>query len=133
MVTLITPAYAHIQQAPCTSAGAFLTMIVGAIGVHVPAITGTQGIGVSTPNAAAVAAATVGFAIDMHMPKGIMLTHGLQSMILAAGKLPAKVPLIGGTSRADGAIPNEHLQSAPLTTSCGICYIIVYVFTNCTM
>jgi hypothetical protein len=35
-----------------------------------------QGIGVKTPSAAAVAAATVGFANDVHMPKGIMLTIG---------------------------------------------------------
>jgi hypothetical protein len=36
-----------------------------------------HGIGVSTPMAAAVAAATAGFAGDMHMPNGMMLTMGL--------------------------------------------------------
>ena len=35
-----------------------------------------QGIGVSTPRAAAVAAATVGFAIELHIPNGMMFTIG---------------------------------------------------------
>ena len=45
----------------------------GAVGVHVPAGIRTQGWGVSTPMAAAVAAATCGFARDVHIPKGVML------------------------------------------------------------
>lgn len=40
-------------------------------------ITGTQGMGVSTPSAAAVAEATVGLARDKHMPKGGMLANGI--------------------------------------------------------
>ena len=48
-------------------------------------VTGTQGIGVSTPNAAAVAEATVGLAIDVHIPKGGMFVVGMKSMMLAAG------------------------------------------------
>jgi hypothetical protein len=36
-----------------------------------------HGMGVSTPKAAAVAAATEGFAGDMHMPKGMMFTKGM--------------------------------------------------------
>ena len=47
-------------------------------------VTGTQGIGVSTPIAAAVAAATSGLACDMHMPKGGMFSIGAKSMIVAA-------------------------------------------------
>ena len=48
-------------------------------------VTGIQGMGVSTPNAAAVAAATVGFAGEVHMPKGMIFMNGLLSMILAIG------------------------------------------------
>jgi hypothetical protein len=36
-----------------------------------------QGMGVRTPIAAAVAAATIGFAGDMHMPNGIIFTIGM--------------------------------------------------------
>ena len=40
------------------------------------AVTGTQGIGVSVPIAAAVADATVGLAVDMHMPNVGMFVSG---------------------------------------------------------
>ena len=46
--------------------------------------TGMHGCGVSTPNAAAVAAATCGLAMLMHIPNGIMLTIGMWSMMFAA-------------------------------------------------
>jgi hypothetical protein len=36
-----------------------------------------QGIGVSTPNAAAVAAATAGLAGDIHIPNGMMFVMGM--------------------------------------------------------
>jgi hypothetical protein len=39
-------------------------------------MTGMQGIGVNTPCAAVVAEATVGFARDMHIPKGGIFTIG---------------------------------------------------------
>ena len=48
-------------------------------------VTGMQGIGVSTPSAAAVAAATIGLASDMHMPNVGMLVIGAKSMMFAAG------------------------------------------------
>jgi hypothetical protein len=44
-----------------------------------------HGMGVSTPRAAAVAEATSGFAIEEHMPKGIIFTIGTWSMMLASG------------------------------------------------
>src|SRR4051812_40374475 len=82
-------------------------------------VTGMQGMGVKTPSAAAVAAATVGLAIDVHMPNGGMLVMGIQSMIVAAGA-PAFVLLTGNTFSADGARPKEHIITAPEVTSCGI-------------
>ena len=45
-------------------------------------ITGTHGIGVSTPIAAEVAAETVGLAIERHIPKVGMLA-GVKSIVVA--------------------------------------------------
>jgi len=56
---------------------------VGEPGAHGATVTGIQGIGVNTPNAAAVALATTGLAIDVHILKGKILTIGLLSSILA--------------------------------------------------
>lgn len=66
-------------------------IVVGAPGAHGAGITGTQGIGVRTPMAAAVADATEGLAMLWHMPKGMMFTIGLLSMMFAAGMFPASV------------------------------------------
>jgi len=44
------------------------------------AVTGMQGMGVKTPSAAAVAAATVGLAMDIHMPKVGMFVMGMKSL-----------------------------------------------------
>ena len=74
----------HFEAA--SSAGEFRTSTVGTPGVH-GVVAGIQGIGVSTPSAAAVAAATVGLAGDMHMPDVGMLVIGAQSMMFAAGGL----------------------------------------------
>jgi hypothetical protein len=89
---------------------------VGEPGVHGATATGMQGIGVNTPNAAAVAAATAGFARDWHMPKGRTLTIGLLSMILATGPPEVITLLWGITIREDGAEPKEHDSMAPLHT-----------------
>jgi hypothetical protein len=72
-------------------------------------------MGVNTPSAAAVAAATVGFARDVHAPKGATFTMGAQSVIAAAGA-GAMTPLIGSTVRMDGARPKLHIVLAPAVT-----------------
>jgi hypothetical protein len=84
-------------------------------------ITGTQGIGVNTPPAAAVAVITVGFAGDLHIPKGGILAIGAKSIIVAAGfpSIMVGVPL-GITIRELGVIPKEHFSIAPITTSFAI-------------
>ena len=56
-----------------------------------PAGAGTQGWGVRTPIAAAVAAATAGFAIDEHIPQLPTLLMGAQSAILATGFPPMRI------------------------------------------
>src|SRR4051812_30395041 len=85
---------------------------VGAPGTQGAGITGTQGIGVSTPIAAAVAAATAGFAGEMHIPNGMMFTIGLLSMMVAAGMLPVMHLFVGSTTSVPGARPKLHWRVA---------------------
>jgi hypothetical protein len=100
-------------------AGMLPIMQVAEPGVQGEVVTGMQGIGVNTPRAAAVAEATVGLAIDMHIPKGGMLVIGTKSMIFAAGEV-ALTLFTGKTLSADGAIPKEHIMTAPEVTWVGI-------------
>jgi hypothetical protein len=58
------------------NAGSESINTVGDPGTHGAGMTGTQGMGVSTPSAAAVAAATMGFARELHIPNGGMFMMG---------------------------------------------------------
>jgi hypothetical protein len=78
-----------------------------------------QGIGVRTPIAAAVAAATVGFAGELHIPKGKIFTIGLLSIIFASG-VPVNTLLEGSTINVAGAAPKLHCNIAPIQTCCAI-------------
>lgn len=71
------PPYVHMQMQLLSSAGMLPNMTLGTPGAHGAGVTGTQGIGVSTPDAAAVAVATAGLEGVMHMPNDMMLTIGL--------------------------------------------------------
>lgn len=73
---MITPPHAHMQVEVLFKAGILAMRTVGDPGVHGATTTGTHGIGVNTPNAAAVAATTAGFAGLIHAPKGMMFTMG---------------------------------------------------------
>jgi hypothetical protein len=73
---VITPPQVHIHLELLLRAGKLLMWTVGEPGTQGAGMTGKQGIGVSTPRAAAVALATVGLAKDVHMPKGGILTIG---------------------------------------------------------
>lgn len=70
-----------------------------------------HGIGVKTPRAAAVAAATVGLAGDMHIPKLIMLSMGTKSTMVAGGPTIIMVLVTGKTIRGQGALPIGHIRS----------------------
>jgi hypothetical protein len=83
--SVITPPQVHMQVHVLFRAGMLPIMQVAEPGVQGDVVTGMQGIGVNTPRAAAVAEATVGLAIDMHIPKGGMLVIGTKSMMFAAG------------------------------------------------
>lgn len=114
---LITPAHAHISIDCAVSAGILPTIAVGAPGAQGAMVVGIHGIGVSTPRAAAVAAATVGLAMLLHIPKGGIFTSGLLSIIFAIG-IPFNITRLKGiTINAAGAIPNEHIIIAPEQTA----------------
>jgi hypothetical protein len=92
---------------------------VGDPGAHTE-VTGVHGIGVKTPKAAAVAAATAGFARLMHIPKGMTSAKGVAEFILPAGMLCPMVRANGKTSRTLGAIPKVQAQTALETVSSDI-------------
>ena len=81
------PPQLHISLQLTSAAGMAPSIVVVAPGIHGDVVTGTQGIGVRTPSAAAVAAATVGFAIDVQAPKGGMLAIGANAEVLADGRV----------------------------------------------
>ena len=91
-------------------------------------MTGMQGIGVSTPMAAAVAEATVGLAIDWHMPKGMMLTIGLLSRMFPMGLFCTMGRIGSSTMKDDGAIPKLHCSIAPAQTNCPISNLFQFFF-----
>src|ERR1700751_6461041 len=105
----MTPAHMHMSVQVLSSVGMLPSRPVGPPGTHGATVAGMQGIGVSTPMAAAVAAATIGFAGDMHMPNGMMLTSGMWSMMLASGTSSVMTRLTGSTTRELGAMPIVHI------------------------
>jgi hypothetical protein len=82
---LITPAHIHISLLSLLRQGILPINTVGFPTIQGATVTGIQGIGVRTPKAAVVAAATVGFAMLLQTPNGVILRNGLLSIILAAG------------------------------------------------
>jgi len=99
-------------------AGDFRNVTVGEPGTQ-GAVTGTQGVGVSTPLAAAVAEAVVGFASEEHLPNGSILFMGIESRIFAAVILSAVTPGIV-TSNVDGDAPKLQDILAVAATNCAI-------------
>ena len=83
--------------------------------IHGAGVTGTHGMGVNTPRAAAVADATTGLAIDRHIPNGVMLSIGLLSMMLPTGGPCPKTRLIGSTFSGAGVRPMLHRSTLPPT------------------
>jgi hypothetical protein len=95
-------------------------MTVDEPGVHGATVTGTQGTGVKTPCAAAVAAATWGLLGVVHIPKGITFVIATLSIIVAAGILPVATLFLGKTVKLLGATPKLHIMVAPEYTCCGM-------------
>jgi hypothetical protein len=105
---VITPPKEHIQVFPTHATGPVVNNTVGLVGIQGAAIAGRQGIGVRTPNAAAVAAATIGLARLIHIPNMAIFNIGTKSVTQAAGMPPIKTPLVGKIVRGAGVAPNEH-------------------------
>jgi hypothetical protein len=118
-VMVIAPPHEQVQVEEMFRAGIPPSITVGEPGAHGATVTGMQGIGVRTPSAAAVAAATVGFEGDMHIPKVGMFTIGLLSMMQAAGVVMF-VLFNGSTASAAGAAPKLHIIIVPVVTNGGI-------------
>jgi hypothetical protein len=120
-VKAITPPQAQLSLQLLSSAGKFVISTVGAPGTHGAGKTGTQGIGVSTPSAAAVAAATVGLLGELHTPKGGTFSMGTWSMIV-----PATILLVmtgrGVALKVDGAAPKVQVIIAVVQTCIGMMF-----------
>jgi hypothetical protein len=86
---------------------------VGAPGIHGAVVTGIQAEGVGTPNAAAVAAITAGFAGAEHMTKDGTQAMGVLLVILPNG-IVAITPVVGSTLSGTGETPNEQVNRAVL-------------------
>ena len=95
------------------------------MGSQGPAGTGIQGMGVKTPRAAAVAAATMGFAGLLHMPKGMIFRKGIISVMVPTG-MGANTRGMGKKFKGVGAAPMVHIAKAPVTTTCPILRIHFY-------
>jgi hypothetical protein len=110
----------HISTDESSRVGNPPFITVAAPGVQGATVAGMQGMGVKTPKAAAVAAATMGFEGVIHTPKGMIFTSGAKSMMVAAG-IP-DVITVGSdvTFRGLGATPNGHMSRAPVHTCMGI-------------
>jgi hypothetical protein len=81
----MTPPHWQVAMQSEVNAGKLATSTVGIPGTQGAVVTGTHGMGVSAPSAAAVAAATVGLAMLIQVPNGGMFRIGLLSMIDAIG------------------------------------------------
>ena len=107
LMMLINPPQLQISLELLFRAGWPPMRTVGWPGVQGATVAGMQGMGVKTPRAAAVAAATVGLAGEEHIPKLARLRKGLLSMMLAAG-VPARTLAAGSTVSGQGARPKLH-------------------------
>lgn len=112
VVMEMIPAHKQGHTHDFSRAGAPCTNKSGLPGIHGAWVLGIQGMGVSTPIAADVAAATVGLASERHSPNGAMLTSGLWSVILAIGLPVRSTVLMGNTVSIDGLMPIEHFSRA---------------------
>jgi hypothetical protein len=108
-----------MQVSPLQITGIEACVTLGFEGIHGETTAGMQGIGVNAPNFAAVAAATVGLEIVLHIPKGVILAIEAKSVIVATGITFMQTGTLGMTIRDDRTEPNEHLHNA-LQTAIGI-------------
>jgi hypothetical protein len=114
-LTVIVPPHMQRHCELSVSAGCPPICTVKEPGDQGAAVLGIQGIGVSTPKAAAVAAATVGLERELHIPNGKIFTRGLLFIMFAIGKLLTTL-CCGNTISTEGAAPNVQHNIAPPQT-----------------
>jgi hypothetical protein len=85
-------------------------------GIHAFVI-GVQACGVSTPSAAAVAAATAGFESVLHIPKGGMFTVAAPSSMVPTGLPSAMTIVLLVAMKPTGVLPNAHLIVVPVVSN----------------
>ncbi len=73
---VMMPSQLHRQVEVDVRTGQFPIVTVGDPGIQGAEVTGIHGCGVNTPMAAAVALATIGFVMLLHIPKDRMLAMG---------------------------------------------------------
>jgi hypothetical protein len=117
--TVITPPQLQLHCDESSSAGTPPIVTFDDPGDH-GLSTGTHGWGVSTPDAALVAAATCGLASDVHSANGGTLLGATSVTTPAAAVASTSTP---EAANVDGAVPNEHCNAAPVQTWLGICHL----------
>lgn len=115
-VTVMTPPYAQLHVELLLRTGMFPIITVGLPVTHGATVIGVHVPGVSTPRAAAVCAAVIGFDSERQTPNGAMFSIGVLSMIVAAGLFSIITRLVGSTLNVDGATPKEHINVAVAVT-----------------
>lgn len=120
----MTPPQRQLQTEELVKALKLLILVFKAPGVQGVTVAGIQGIGVNTPRAAVVAAATVGLARDVHIPKGSILAIGIKSIMVAANRpLAFTGSPLGITIKELGTLPKgTHCKVAPITTNTAILF-----------
>jgi hypothetical protein len=114
----------HIDE--LFSAGWLPIKTVGDPGAHT-LVTGVQGIGTKTPKAAAVAAATAGFAMLMQRVNGVISANGVADIMLLPGTETPIVKLKGNVSSMLGAIPKLHIFIECPTENIAITLPFIYI------
>lgn len=76
LVTEIKPPQEQLHFESLVMQGWLPIVTIGFPGVQGAAVTGIHGTGVNTPNAAAVAAATIGLDTELHIPNGSIFKKG---------------------------------------------------------
>lgn len=109
------PPKEHIHLLLSVSAGMFITLTWALPGAQGAAITGTHGIGVSTPMAAEVAEATVGLDSDWHIPN-VGMFAGVKSIVVAINMFIHLGRRGTVTISEQGVIPKLHWSIAPIVT-----------------
>ena len=108
----MTPPQAHMHWHSFVRHGfPWITLEAFCPGIQ-DAVTGTQGAGENTPSFAAVAAATAGLVIVVHITNGGMFVIGTASIIVATGFPSIRYFCWLVTTSVEGAVPKVQNSEA---------------------